>query len=179
MLLKILLAVLAVTAGLYDLRYRQIPNWLVLAGLAGGLAGNVVEQGLGGLWTSLTGFGLALLIYVPLYLLRGAGGGDLKLMSAIGAMVGAQEWLLIFVLSALFGGLAALLLLLARGKLVRAIKNIFFILNELAHFRPPHASRPELDISHPEALTLPHAAVIALGCLAYLCLGRLLPSGGL
>ena len=35
------------------------------------------------------GAGLALLIYVPLFALRAMGGGDVKLMAAVGAIVGS------------------------------------------------------------------------------------------
>lgn len=39
---------------------------------------------------------LALAIYLPLYLIRGMGSGDVKLMAAVGALVGPGAWFQIF-----------------------------------------------------------------------------------
>jgi len=54
------------------------------------------------------------------------------------------------------------------------MRNVGFMLWEMAHLRPPHLRSEELDIKSPKAVKLPHGAVIALGCLAYLGTGALL-----
>ena len=46
---KAVLLLIVITAGIYDLRYRRIPNWLVLAGVLVGLALNLLLFGLAGL----------------------------------------------------------------------------------------------------------------------------------
>jgi hypothetical protein len=48
-----------------------------------------------------------------------------------------------------------------------------FILSEMAHLRPPHLRREDLDVASPRAFTLAHGAVIALGCLAFLGVFRI------
>ena len=70
-------------AAVYDIRFRRIPNWLVLTGLVLGLGLNTFLFRWPGARASLLGIGLAFLIYFPLYLLRGMGAGDVKLMAAI------------------------------------------------------------------------------------------------
>ena len=172
-LLQILLVLVVVTAGVYDIRYRRIPNWVSVAGVLIGIGLNTFLPDASGLWSSLTGLGLAYLIYFPLYLLRGMGAGDVKLMGAVGAIVGPWNWLAVFILSAMLGGLIGVILLITKGRLSRTIRNVGRMLNELAHLRPPYARLEELDVSGPGAVTLPHGAVIALGSMAYLAILRL------
>ncbi len=168
--IKVLLLMVSVAAGVIDLRSRRIPNWLTVPALLLGLGANVVLGGLAGLKTSLLGFGLALLIYLPLFLLRAMGGGDVKLMAALGAAAGPQHWLVLFVLTALLGGVVALVVVILRGALGRVLRNIVHILGSLLRGRSPHRSREELDIASPRALTMPHGAVIAVACVLYVAL---------
>ncbi len=154
-------------AAVYDGRYRRIPNWLTLAGWMAGVGLNVWLSGWTGLRAALLGFALAFAVYLPLYLLRGVGGGDVKLMGAVGAITGPSAWLSIFVITALLGGAAALVILLSRGRLGRALGNIGYLLWELAHGRPPYA-REELDVRSGQSMKLPHGVVIACGSLVYL-----------
>jgi prepilin peptidase CpaA len=164
---QVILVATVVVAAIYDIRYRRIPNWLVLAALLLGIGLNVFLYSSAGLKTSLLGFGLAFAIYLPLYFLRGMGAGDVKLMGAIGAIAGPANWFGIFIGSSLIGGAVAVVLLLARGKLRNSLANISFLLFELAHFRPPYA-REELDLSSPKSMKLPHGVMIACGVLTFL-----------
>jgi prepilin peptidase CpaA len=173
-ILQFLVAAVALVAGVYDIRYRRIPNWLVLPALLLGFLLNGFLYLGEGLLRSALGMGLAMLIYFPLYLLRGMGAGDVKLMAALGALVGPANWLFIFVVSALLGGVLAVILTLATGRFRQTLRNLGFMLWEMAHLRPPHLRSEELDIKSPKAVKLPHGAVIALGSIAYLGTGALL-----
>ncbi len=166
--LAMLLAAVVVVAGISDIRSRRIPNWVVLSGLIAGFVGHGVLDGWGGIGTAALGFGLACLIYVPLYMLRGMGGGDLKLMAAVGALAGPMNWLYIFIFTAILGGVFALLLTLVKGRLRKTLGNVGYIICELVQRRAPYANREDLDVKNPDALRLPHGAVIALGTLAVL-----------
>jgi prepilin peptidase CpaA len=163
-----LLTAIIVPAALFDLRWRRVPNWLTLSGLMLGIALNIFVSGRAGLVTSSAGFGLAVLVYAPLYLLRGIGAGDLKLMAAVGAIVGPGNWLVIFVFSALAGGVAALVLAAAKKRLRRTFENLWFVLARLSSVKAPHSDRPDLAVGSPEALHLPHAVVIGCGTIAFL-----------
>jgi prepilin peptidase CpaA len=110
---------------------------------------------------------VAFLIYFPLYLLRGMGAGDVKLMAAIGAIVGPANWFGIFIISALAGGIAAAILLLARGRLASSLWNIGFLFQRVLSFKAPYA-REELDISSPKSVKLPHGVAIAAGSVLFL-----------
>ena len=166
--LQILLVVVVGTAGVYDLRFRRIPNWLVLTGLVLGFCVNTVLFGWAGLRDAGLGFGLALLIYMPLHLLRAMGAGDVKLMAAVGSLVGPGNWLMLFVITAVVGGVVALFVLLFAGRVRKTFWNLGWILNEVVHFRAPYQSSEELDVRSPRAMRLPHGAVIALGTIVFL-----------
>jgi prepilin peptidase CpaA len=164
------MAILTLAAALCDLRSRRIPNWLTVSGLAAGLALQGALAGWPGVRAAALGCGLALLIYMPLFAVRAIGGGDVKLMAAVSALAGPQSWLVIFILASLTGGVLALLLILSRGVAGQALMNALHIVTEAGRMRPPYRSRPELDIEHPKALSVPHGVAIAVGTVVFLLL---------
>ena len=165
---QLLLAAVAVTAGIRDIRTRRIPNWLTVSGVAVGLALNGFLYETPGLILALKGLGLALLIYFPLFAIRAVGAGDAKLMAAVGAIVGPANWLGIFFLTALIGGGVAVVLMLATGRAQKTASNVGLLVMQLAHFRAPYLASAELDVHSPKAVGLPHAAMIAVGACAFL-----------
>lgn len=168
--LAALLAVLAILAAGWDIATRRIPNPIVVTAFAIAMALQLWIHGFPGLKSGALGFGLGFIIFFPLFLLQGKGGGDVKLMAAVGAITGPSNCFVIFILTSVFGGVMALVLLLVRGGLLRTFVNIGRILASLARLQAPHQSNPELSIDHPQSVTLPYAVPIALGCLVFLLL---------
>lgn len=166
------LLALVLGAAVYDVRYRRIPNWLTVAGVLVGVALNgFLDQGRPGLLvSSLLGLAIAFGVYFVLYTLRAMGAGDVKLMAAVGAMVGWPDWFGIFVITAIIGGVMALILVIARGRVKKTFWNVAFILSELKGGRPAYMRREELDVKSPKSLGLPHGAVIAVGTLFFLAM---------
>lgn len=165
---KTLLALIVAPAAIIDLRWRRVPNWLTVSGVVLGIALHTILSHTDGLWFSLKGLGLAFLIYLPLYLLRGMGAGDVKLMAAVGSIVGPANWLQIFVLTLVFGAVAAIILVLAKGRVKRTLRNIGVILVSLGSGHAPYKKDPELDVRSNEGMRLPHAVTIACGTLVFL-----------
>jgi prepilin peptidase CpaA len=166
--LTLSLLALAAAGGLADLRTRRIPNWLNLSGLVLGVGLNTFFDQGKGLRLALIGFALALLIYIPLYLIRAMGAGDVKFMAAIGAIVGAQNWLTLFLITAVFGGVASLCLVIVRGRLHLTLGNLSTITTELLHGRMPYRKDPSLDVHDEHAVGLPHGASIAISVILWL-----------
>lgn len=162
------LALVVVLAAVFDLQRRRVPNWLTFGGVLIGVGLNAFLPSGAGLLPSLKGVGLALLIYLPLHLLRAIGAGDVKLMAAIGAVVGPTDWLAIFLLTAVIGGLAAALLVVIKGRLRRTAGNIGQILSRLLRGKAPYRDSPELDVRNPESVGLPHGAIAACGAATFL-----------
>lgn len=90
---------LVATAAIWDFREHRIPNWLTLSAIPAGIAWNVWAGGFAGLQTSLAGFAVGFGILFILFATGGGGGGDVKLMGALGAWVGVQTIITVFILS--------------------------------------------------------------------------------
>ena len=163
-----LIALILIAAG-YDVLYRRIPNWLTTGGVLAGIALNsFIYRGWPGLRLSLAGLAVGFAAYFALYSLRAMGGGDVKLMAAIGALVGVRDWFGIFLITAIVGGVAGLAMVAVRGRLKKTLWNMSFILSEMKHGRPAYIRREELDVKSPRSVGLPHGAMIALGAIAFL-----------
>ena len=111
-----LLAVLGftVTAAVSDYRTRRLPNWLTVTAFFAALIVHTAIGGLTGLGLSLSGFATGFSILLVLWLLGGGGGGDVKLMGALGAWLGPLLTLRVFLVS------AVVLVIAAGGALVLA-----------------------------------------------------------
>jgi prepilin peptidase CpaA len=96
------------------------------------------------------------------------GAGDVKLMAAIGAMVGWENWFGIFLITAVLGGAMAVILVLVKKRFATTVFNVGIILSEMKAGRPAYLAKEELDVKSPKALGLPHGAVIAVGTLFFL-----------
>jgi len=164
------LAALVVAAGITDLRSRRIPNWLSLAGLLAGLALGLMTGGIAGAGRACLGMGLAFLIYFPLYLVRGMGAGDVKLMAAVGALAGPSNWLIIFFFTVVVAAVFTVVAVILRGRLGKTLRNTGWLIWELAHLRPPYLRHEELDVRSERAFRLPHGAFVTLGALLFLIL---------
>lgn len=135
---QIILAALVIAAGTFDLRTRRIPNWLCAAGLVCGFAYQIVLFQWSGAREAALGTGLSLLIYVPLFALRAVGGGDVKLMAAVGSIAGPKSWIAIFLITAIVGGAIALVMIALKGRTRRTLRNVGILLTELGHLRAPY-----------------------------------------
>jgi prepilin peptidase CpaA len=165
---KILVLALVLVAGVCDFRSRRIPNWLTVTAALLGFAANAVTTQLAGLGIAALGLGLAMSVYLPLYLLRAMGAGDVKLMAAVGAIVGPSNWLCIFIAAALVGGVIAVCLAVTKKRLYQTVFNVQIILTELLHCRAPFRTVPALDVRHEGSLRIPHGVSIALGAFVFL-----------
>jgi prepilin peptidase CpaA len=169
---QILLGILAGVAALFDIRFRRIPNWLVLSGIVLGLGWNLSSSGLSGLLRSAEGLGLGFALYFPLYLIRARGAGDVKLLAAAGAITGPGNIFLICVLTAILGGIIALIVLVIAGRLRKTFFNVGWMLQDLTHLRAPYKSSEELDVTTSKGMRLPHGAMIAVGVIAFIFLAK-------
>jgi prepilin peptidase CpaA len=96
-----------------DLRSRRIPNWLVLPFMAAGLIIPACLMGWHGFGQSMEGFGLGAAVFGILSIVGGMGMGDVKLVAAIGAWIGPQQLGFAMLLTAMAGGLIALVVAIA------------------------------------------------------------------
>lgn len=104
----IMLTVLLVIAIYTDLRWCRIPNWLTFSAMGTGLVFHAWIGGLHGALSSLAGLGVGMGLFLLPYCFKAIGAGDVKLMAAIGSIIGATGVLSVALLSVLMGGLYAL-----------------------------------------------------------------------
>lgn len=95
----------------WDVKSRRIPNWLNLIGLILGLAFQTYQRGWDGLLFSLAGFGTGFGILFVLWIIGGGGGGDVKLMGAVGAWLGPYLTLIVFVASGFLAAFGQVLMM--------------------------------------------------------------------
>jgi prepilin peptidase CpaA len=123
------------TSGFFDLRERKIPNKITFTGILIGIIVNLITGGWTGLLHAIVGTLAGLAIFFIPFLMGGMGAGDVKLMGAVGALMGWQFSLMTAVYSALFGGLMVLVYLLYSGKLKDTFKKmILSLINLLFRF---------------------------------------------
>ena len=169
------LMLLLVVAAVIDYRSHRIPNWLALCGALYGLIYNTWmpawPQGSG--LVALAGLGLGLVLFLPLYLLRAMGAGDVKLLAMAGAFLGPDDIVRAALASLLAGGALAIVFVLMRGAALRMLQNLMWTLR-LGLFNAMNGSAPSLRIA-PETSVgkLPYGVAIALGTIGYLMLRQL------
>lgn len=98
---------IGLTATVEDIARREIPNWIPVAGIVGGMGAAVWMSGWSGLGSSLLGTLAGFLVFLVFYMLGGMGGGDVKLMAGLGAVLGAGRIFEAALWTAGIGGLMA------------------------------------------------------------------------
>lgn len=122
----IVAAVLAVVCWT-DFKERRIPNWTVLVVLA------VAVLTHRGDWQSAVfGFFCPFMLLFPFWAAGAVGGGDLKMVSALGAFGGGVSGLYVFLFASVPCMLAQLFKAACRGRLLPLLKSTFFALRMCA-----------------------------------------------
>ena len=169
------LMLLLIWAAISDVRSHRIPNWLVLAGMLFGMIYNTAFPLLPHhtvLWP-LAGLGLGLLLFLPLYLLRAMGAGDVKLAAMVGAFLGPGDTFYAMLASMIVGGVLALSYVLAKGAATQTLRNIAALF-QLNFLNAVGGSKPQLQISTGKsAAARPYGVSIAIGTIGYLVLRQL------
>jgi prepilin peptidase CpaA len=103
-----------VAVAIVDVTKRRIPNRLTLSAAIVGLVLNFSKTGSYGALSSSAGLLTGLAAFLPFYLARGFGAGDVKAMGAVGAFLGPQGALLAAAWTLVAGAIGAVLVLIVR-----------------------------------------------------------------
>lgn len=163
--IRVTLSLIVFVAAITDLRSRRIPNWLTLPALPIGITAQTVYGN--GFWEGLVGALAGLLALFPLFAVGAGGAGDIKLFAVVGAFTGPRNLLIIFVLVALIGGLAAIMVSWRARALGRVLTNAASILSSFLRLRWTEL-REKSELSGPGRIRLAYGAVIAAGTLVFL-----------
>jgi len=151
-------------AALLDWRSRRIPNWLTVPGLLSGVLIHALIGGWHGTLFALEGAGLALLILLPLVMLRALGAGDWKLMGAVGAFVGPVMFLFVLLGSIFASGIMAVVQVVRMGRVTETLRNMLTLVRGFFSFGLK--KNPEISLDNPRLLKLPFGVAVAAATLA-------------
>jgi Flp pilus assembly protein protease CpaA len=146
-------------AAAWDLKYRRIPNLLTVTGLLVALLMRGI-QGADPLIDGVIGAGVAALVSLPLFAAGALGGGDGKLLIAIGGFMGPARLAGALLMIALVGGVIGVLDAYRRGLLVPVILNCLDLLKHWATFG---RKGRRVALAMPGAVTIPYGVAIAIG----------------
>ena len=112
-------------AAVTDVWSRRIPNRLTFGTLLIGVLLNTWLHGIDGAANSLLGAALGIGLLLPFYAMGGIGAGDVKLVGALGAVLGPHALVSVALYGALAGGAISLFILLRDGRLKIALIELF------------------------------------------------------
>ena len=151
-----------------DIRRGKIYDWLTLPAIFLGLALSVVEGGIGPLLLrSLLGALLAGGVFWVFYLFNAVGGGDVKLMAAVGALMGLGFTISALLVISLVGAFMAVLAMTFRRRLKAGLKESFKTMFFVRKRRTDESER----------MVIPYGVAIASGSLITWVLTILLRKG--
>jgi prepilin peptidase CpaA len=151
----------------FDLRERRIPNGLTVAGAVVAL-GLRLGLGWGAAGSGAAGAGLAVAVALVPFTLGVLGGGDVKLLGAVGAFMGSERLVGALLLTAVAGAVLAVIEAVRRRALVHALANTYSFAKQWMLFRGAGVT-PTLESS--DVMSVPYGVAIAVGTLVWWFIG--------
>ena len=153
----------SVAAAAIDVKERRIPNRLTYPAVVCGVLLQVALRGWTGLLLGAGGVLVFAGVFVPFYLIRAIGAGDVKLAAALGGIVGIGATLQVMLATALAGGVLAVFVVAGSGRIVETLRNTLWV----AGFHLQHGlqTHPVVNLDNPAALRMPYGLAFAGGTL--------------
>jgi prepilin peptidase CpaA len=162
-----LLSAVLIVAAVIDGWKLKVPNWITFPLVIGGWVYSGMYFGWEGLCWSLLGTVVGLLLLLPAYAIGGMGAGDVKLLAGVGAWVWSTVTLYAFCVSAIVGGVIAVLMVLWRRDWLQHFYQFWSIFNEILEVRDPNALAAMAAERKSAMLLLPYGIPIAIGSIVY------------
>jgi len=156
----VMLGVMLTSAVITDIRTHRISNAMVVAILVLGLVSHLLTQGYNGIVDWGAGAAVGLGLFLPFYVAGGMGAGDVKLLAAVGCVIGP--------IAALYAGGIALLagVPLALFAMVRKQLRLRAALRQEQATPARHSSSTAMADIHEQGQRIPYALAIAVGAIA-------------
>ncbi|MCU0977662.1 MAG: A24 family peptidase [Pirellulaceae bacterium] len=163
-----LLTLVLIVAAVIDAIRLRVPNWLTFPLVAGGWAYSAAMFGWEGLGGSLLGTAVGFGLLFPAHVIGGMGAGDVKLFAGVGAWLHATQTLHAFCVSAIVGGLFAVLVVAWCGQWRKHWLQFQMIFFEIVTIRDPQALSAIAAERKSTMKLLPYGISIMLGTIVYL-----------
>ncbi|MCA1065263.1 A24 family peptidase [Rossellomorea aquimaris] len=132
MVIHTVLSLALIVSFITDLKNRKILNIITFPSILFGLSYYSITQGWGGFFFSGTGFLVGAGTLLLPFLLGGMGAGDVKLMGAIGALMGSAFTLKAFVVISVIGGVISICLIVKKKGLMDSLRALYIFPTLLA-----------------------------------------------
>jgi prepilin peptidase CpaA len=159
-----------VVAAVIDGLKLKVPNWITFPMIVSGWIYSATLSpyaGWEGLMYSLIGTVVGLALLMPAYAIGGMGAGDVKLLAGVGAWVWGTTTLYAFAVSAIIGGIIAVLMVLAGKSWTKHQSQFWMIANEILTVKDPEKLATIAAERKPTMMLLPYGIPIAIGTIAY------------
>ncbi len=168
MVASVLLVLVLLVASWTDMRSRRIPNWLTVGGMIAALAVRG-WMGPGPMVSGVLGVTLAAVLALPFFAAGALGGGDAKLLMAVGAFMGPADLARASLVIAIVGGLVALVEAGRRGALLPTLASCGSLILRWVTLGRRGGERSVTG----ERLAVPYGVAIAAGSLLWWFAGGL------
>ncbi len=165
-----LLAVLLISCAYTDLAQSKIYNFITFPAIFLGLLvsyvyGGIITEGMAGisLAGSLAAMGIVLLLFTWPYLRGGIAAGDIKLMLAVAAIGGLNDYFTVYALlySTLLGAFMAVMVFIWKGRLREGLRSTASFVLSIGHVQKEDRGNYEKMTG----LTIPYGSAIAIGTM--------------
>lgn len=156
----LLLITYVMSIALIDMRTHRIPNVISAAALGAALTIQVTMQGVAGVADAVLGMSAGLLVFLPFYIVRAFGAGDVKAMAVVGAFVGFPQAFVAAAATLIGGAIIGLAIMI---KDTPSVRIVMFRLLGVAS-APMAAARSDAS-SADQTQRFPYGVAIAIGAL--------------
>lgn len=149
-----------------DVRTMRIPNALTAPAMLLGLALSGWYFGWAGIESSMAGLGLSLLLLIGPFALGGIGAGDVKMMGAVGALLGPRLVLYSVGVGFVLGGVIATIHLARMARLGEKLATMGHMVTNAVMMVSIEPLK--MSAAAPTAVALPYSVPLGLGTLGVL-----------
>lgn len=153
-----------------DLRWRRISNSLTFPAAIIGLVLHSIDSSWDGFLFSLLGLIIGILIFIVPFVFGKMGGGDVKLMGSLGALVGGFGIINIALLTAIAGGILAIVIALYNNKLKDTIYKAWSLIGNIFGSTKDKSSTDSLA----KSIKIPYGIAIGGGTFCFFIVGRII-----
>jgi len=151
----------SIAACVFDLKWRRIPNVLTFGATVAGFLVALLTGGSAAFGSSVAGWAVGLVLFLPMYGLGGMGAGDVKLLATIGAWLGPLGAFHAALYTAIAGAVLATIIMCARRCVRQTFTNLHLL---LLHWRVAGFSAPaQLTLEGSTSPKLAYALPMLIG----------------
>lgn len=169
MLATVILFIVLGISMITDMKSRKILNVITMPAMIFGMIYHTYLSGFQGLLFSILGLLIGFFLLMIPFLLGGMGAGDLKLLAAVGAILGGEMVFQSFIYTALVGGIFAIFVMFKNNHRLVHWKRVWFSVVYL---------RSYTGLFQPKTIqqtyTIPYGVPIALGVASLYFFGEVI-----